>query len=245
MIGFIIGVMLLAGYKPMLQKPKGELELEADPKTGLVIRPVVTPLSEFTKKHILQQQFDYSCGSAALGTLLNYYLGEDFTEDQVIQGLMQYGNIEKIKQRRAFSLLDMKKFVNVLGYKGAGYKANMEDLKGLKVPSIVPIKLFNYRHFAVLRGFYGGHVFLADPWRGNTSYPESTFAKMWYQNVVFLVESNGRPTLNLLQLSNEDLRYIDEDTARRAMFDYSLDLSLPVKRKVEGMPVDYQYYKRK
>ena len=240
---FILGVCLLAGFQPLKDKPKGEMILVLNSGEEVTIRPTVKPLTEIQNENIVQQQFDYSCGSAALGTLLNAYLGESFTENQVIQGLMNYGDVEKIKKRRAFSLLDMKRFVNVLGYEGMGYKAGMGDLKGLDVPVILPIKIFNYRHFAVLRGFYGGHVFLADPWRGNISFPESTFADMWYKNVLFMVEPAGRPTLNLLALGKEDLRFIDEDTARRTLFDESMDLSLPAKRRVDGMHVDYQYYK--
>jgi hypothetical protein len=67
---------------------------------------------------------------------------------------------------------------------------------------------------------------------------------MWYKNVIFMVEPAGRPTLNLLALEREDLRFIDEDTARRTLFDHSMDLSLPAKRRVDGVDVDYQYYKR-
>jgi hypothetical protein len=50
--------------------------------------------------------------------------------------------------------------------------------------------------------------------------------------------------LNLLALEREDLRFIDEDTARRTLFDRSMTLSLPAKRRVDGVDVDYQYYKR-
>jgi len=246
LIAFIIGACLLAGFHPMASRPKGEIYLVLNTGEKVVIRPKIKPFTEeFQRKHVVKQHFDFSCGSAALATLLDYYLGENFTEDQVIMGLMQYGDIEKIKKRRAFSLLDMKRFVNVLGYKGEGYMATLDDLKTLKVPGIIPIKIFNYRHFVVFKGIYDNRVFVADPWRGNSSYPISKFKDMWYKNVIFIVEPKGRPTLNLLKITDEDLRYIDEDMARRTLFDASVDMSLPAKRKIEGMPVPYDYYKSK
>jgi uncharacterized protein len=145
--------------------------------TGRVkVRETVTPLEDLNKHNVTKQTYDYSCGSAALATLLNFHLGEKFDERQVIQGLLRYGDSEKIAQRRAFSLLDMKRFVAVLGYKGVGYKAAYDDLSTLEQPCILPIKLFGYRHFAVFRGIYKDHVFLADPWRGNISFTRTSLS---------------------------------------------------------------------
>ncbi len=246
LIAFIIGACLLAGYHPLESRPKGQIYLVLNTGEKVIIRPKVKPFTEeFLRKHIVRQHFDYSCGSAALATLLDFYLGENLSENQVIMGLMQYGDIEKIKKRRAFSLLDMKKFVTVLGYKAAGYQATIDDLKTLKVPGIIPIKIFNYRHFVVFRGIYDNHVFVADPWRGNSSYTLSKFKEMWYKNVIFIVEPNGRKPVNLLKLSDEDLRFIDEDMARRTLFNASVYWNLPAKRDIDGMPTKYNYYKNK
>ena len=159
-------------------------------------------------ENIVKQQFDYSCGSAALATLLNYYLGENFTEEQVIQGLMEYGDIKQLEERRAFSLLDMKRFVTVLGYQGTGYTAELEDLKKLDKPCIVPIEFFGYRHFVVYRGIYGDHVFFADPFMGNISFTLSEFEEMWHRNIVFIV-TDGGVTMDALLLKEEDLRLVE------------------------------------
>lgn len=246
LIAFIIGACLFAGFHPMESRDKGEYIFVLNTGEEVLIRQKIRPYTEeFQRKYVVKQHFDFSCGSAALATLLNFYLGEHFTENQVIMGLMKYGDIEKIKKRRAFSLLDMKRFVNVLGYKGTGYKATIEDLKTLDVPGIIPIKIFNYRHFVVFKGYYDNRIFVADPWRGNSSYTLSKFKDMWYENVIFIVEPNGRKAPNLLKLSDEDLRYIDEDMARRTLFDASVDMSLPAKRRLEGMPTKYDYYKSK
>lgn len=243
-IAFVLIVELVAGFFPKKTVPEGELNVMADDAAKVEVHPVVRPLSATQYGRLVKQTYDYSCGSAALATILNYQLGEDFTEKQVIQGLLQYGDAEKIAQRRAFSLLDMKRFVEVLGYRGVGYKAQIEDLEDLDRPGIVPIVIFGYRHFAVFKGVYGGHVFLADPWRGNISFPVAEFEKKWYKNVVFIVYPEGAPERKALKLTEEDLRYIDEDQARRMIFDPTAGASQPVNRTIDDRPGAYQIYRR-
>lgn len=214
---FVIFLAFLGTQYPMADLPKGTMiSLTRTPgMESLALKHEVKPLSEFNYRNIIKQEFDYSCGSAALATLLNHYLGENFNEQQVIQGLMDYGELEKIQERRAFSLLDMKRFVEVLGYKGGGFKADFDDLKVLDKPSIVPIEFMGYRHFVVLRGVYGDHVFLADPYLGNTSYTIRRFKEMWNQNIVFIV-SRDDLRFNAMALDEQDLRIIGYDIARHA-----------------------------
>ncbi|MDY6905815.1 MAG: C39 family peptidase [Thermodesulfobacteriota bacterium] len=218
LVAFVIAVALISGFKPIKEVPDNEIRIAVNTDGGIVpnlppeveIRHEIGPASEINFKHIVTQQFDYSCGSAALATILRYQLGEKFTETQVIAGLFRYGDKEQVEKKRAFSLLDMKKFVGVLGYNGVGYRADIEDLKDLNMPCIVPIEVFGYRHFTVFKDVYRGHVFLADPYRGNSSYTIDQFEKIWHQNVIFVVYPRGEEQLSLLELSHRDLRFIDE-----------------------------------
>ena len=228
LIGLIISVCLFTGFHNIREIPKDEIDLNI----GTDINPVliterVKPLSAILEEHVSKQTHDFSCGSAALATLLNYYLGENFTESQVIQGLMEHGNKQSIMERRAFSLLDMKKFVTLLGYNGAGYKAELNDLIELESPCIIPIEFLGYRHFTVLKGVYDNHIFLADPYRGNTSYSLSSFEKMWYENVIFMIHPEGAEVLNALKLTNDDLRYINDDKVQDLLFENTLEYVYP------------------
>jgi len=76
---------------------------------------VIKPAVEDQFRGIVRQAYDYSCGSAALTTLLNGYGGLRLTEQQTMTGLLQYGEYQRIIERRSFSLLDMKRFVSALG----------------------------------------------------------------------------------------------------------------------------------
>ncbi len=214
--GFIILITFMGTSYPMRDLPKGDLKIYPNIQSMEHIRlnQTVKPSTELDYKNVVKQEFDFSCGSAALATLLNHYLGERFTEQQVIQGLMAYGDAEKIQQRRAFSLLDMKRFVEVLGYKADGYKAELDDIRALNKPAIMRLELSGYQHFAVYRGIYGNHIFFADPFRGNTSYTIDQFLTMWSGNIVFIVSTEEVRT-NALRLRNEDLRIIDFDMERQ------------------------------
>ncbi len=246
LIVFLLGVALIAGYIPMKDRPKEELSLNVGVQgRPVVIREVVRPLSEFKNDHVVKQAYDYSCGSAALATILNHYLGEKFDERQVIQGMLHHGDKEMIKKRRAFSLLDMKKFVSVLGYKGVGYRAETEDLRTLGMPCIVPIKILGYHHFVVFRGIYKDHVFLADPSQGNISFTLSKFKDVWYENVAFVVYPNGRKEIDALELAEDDLRIIDLNTTKRILFEYRPAFTTAAEHEVGEVGGRYKYYKHK
>ncbi|HOO47025.1 MAG TPA: C39 family peptidase [Deltaproteobacteria bacterium] len=212
---FLIIIAFLTTIHPLQEIPDNELIVYTGvPGMELAQKYQVKTFTQFKDENIVKQEYDYSCGSAALATLLNYHLGENLNEQQVIQGLMRYGDTQLIEQRRAFSLLDMKRFVGVLGYNGNGYKADLNDLTGLESPCIIPIEFWGYKHFVVYRGTYGDHIFFADPYMGNLSFTISEFETMWYQNILFLITPDGGVTLDALQLREEDLRLVDIRTVR-------------------------------
>jgi predicted double-glycine peptidase len=244
---FVIVICLFTGFHPIKPPQNNEYYINVGGNHGspVFITQQVTPLGELKFSGITEQSYDFSCGSAALATLLNSYLGEDLTERQVIQGLMEYGSKEKITERRAFSLLDMKRFVQKLGYDGTGYRAEINDLIELESPCLLPIEFLGYRHFTILRGFHGNHIFLADPFRGNTSYTISAFEEMWYQNVIFIVDRKNAQTFSGLTLTNKDLRYIDESSALDILTDYGPEIPDPDMRRNDfTLPDEYQKYHR-
>ncbi len=237
--GFLIIVALLNPFYPIVELPQKELRVAVGTESvPVVVHQKIKPRAEFTDAHIIKQQFDYSCGSAALATLLNYYLGEKLSERQVIEGLVEYGDKKQIEKLRAFSLLDMKRFVEKLGYKGAGYRADIKDLESLGKPCIVPVEIFGYNHFCVFRGIVADRAFLADPYLGNTSFSVAEFIKMWKRNVAFVV-TDGEITHSKLLLRDEDLRFIDLDATRRA-----LDTFEPPSVAMDNMRIDRAFNTR-
>ncbi len=237
---------MISDHFVVRERPKDEVNLcvGSDDRNFRTMRFGVRPLSEFKNDEVVKQLYDYSCGSAALATVLNYGLGEDLDERQIIQGLMRHGDQEKISKRRAFSLLDMKSFVKVLGYKGVGYQAEIEDLKTLKEPGIIPVEIYGYHHFVVLKGVIDNHVFIADPSRGNISFEIGQFEAIWPRKIVFVIyPADGEMEWNALALGDEDLRYVDFDTTRKCLFDQTPAFTNTVERELMEEAGGVPFYK--
>lgn len=190
-----------------------------DSAWSIMERPVtVKPLAEQQYKGLVKQAYDYSCGSAALTTVLNGYLGRQFSERQVMDGLLKFGETEKIVQRRGFSLLDMKRLTTALGHPSGGYKGQFDDLKKLDHPAIVPIHYGGFKHFVVVKKYKDGRVFVADPALGNISFPEERFKQIWENNIMFIVFPNGFKPQSTLELTEADMRFVDDQTINDMVF---------------------------
>lgn len=172
----------------------------------------IEPLVEQRFRNIVRQAYDYSCGAAALTTVLRFYLGRNLEERQVMEGLLHYGESERIVERRAFSMLDMKRLVTALGYPAGGFRASLDDLSGLDHPAIVPINHAGFKHFVVVRAVRDGRVFIADPAVGNLSFTVAQFEEKWDDQVLFIVFPGGNKPVDALELREEDLRYVDDQT---------------------------------
>lgn len=219
LLASIIGYTMLTELLEVEPQPKGVVYYSTGYMSDqLQHNESITPLSEFKYNNIVRQQYDYSCGSAALTTLLDFYLGRNFQERQVMEGLLQFGDSEKIIERRGFSLLDMKKLVTALGHPSGGFRASKDDLVKLDHPAIAPIEYAGFKHFVVVRAVKDGHVYIADPSLGNISFTLNRFLEVWDRNVLFIVFPNGHKPVGGLEVRDEDMRVIDERTFTKMAF---------------------------
>lgn len=144
---------------------------------------VVTSLLETRRAHVVIQEWDLSCGAAALATLLRYQYGEPVTEKEVAVALMNRPEYlqhpELVQIRQGFSLLDLKRYTDSRGYLGiANGKMELKDLLKM-APLMVPINILGYNHFVIFRGLRGNRVLLADPAWGNRTMLVSDFLDAW------------------------------------------------------------------
>ena len=179
---------------------------------------VVTPLSVHKFRGVVRQAYDYSCGSAALTTLLNGTLGTNLTERQTMNGLLNYGERDRIIERRSFSLLDMKRFVSALGVPSGGFKATFEELSEIQKPVIVLISYGGFDHFVVYKGTKDGRVFVADPALGNISFMRERFIEVWDKTLFMLEPDKEQASQNLLTIDDEDMRVVDDATVNYYAF---------------------------
>lgn len=232
MAGILIALLLVLGLAHIDNQPHQHNKEDAT-KTAFTIdgsrqQLTVKSVDALRSKNVVHQTYDYSCGSAALTTILDYYLGERVNEQQAMEGMLKYGEAEQIIARRGFSLLDMKLYVASLGYRAEGFHAQPEDLLTLTQPAIVPIQYGGYDHFVVFKGISEGHVALADPQFGNLTLTLERFIDIWKPEVVFIIyPREGIPPEKGLALTDQDLRYIDPDRIRDQILNRSLLLRLP------------------
>jgi hypothetical protein len=143
----------------------------------------VVSLAEIRTRNVVIQQWDISCGAAVLATLLKYQHGEDVTERDValeMIGRAEYlANPGLVRAREGFSLLDMKRVAEGLGYDGIGLgQLDFEDLLEF-APIAVPMEFHGYRHFVIFVGALGDRVLLADPSYGNRTLRRADFLAAW------------------------------------------------------------------
>jgi predicted double-glycine peptidase len=143
----------------------------------------VRSLLEQRQQNVVLQQWELSCAAAALATILRYQYGEPVTERSVALGLIEredyLANPDLLRLRQGFSLLDLKRFVDRLGYEGIGLgQLEFGDVVE-RAPIIVPVNLQGYPHFVVFRGATTNAVLLADPAFGNITLSIEKFAEAW------------------------------------------------------------------
>lgn len=150
------------------------------------------PVSSLTDRRftgVIRQQYDFSCGSAALATLLRFHYDYKVAEDNAFRGMWAQGDRDAIR-RAGFSLLDMKRWLASRGISANGYKVTLDKIAETGVPGIALIAVKNYRHFVVVKGVRANEVLLGDPSKGVVAMPREEFAAAW--NGVYFVLSNER-----------------------------------------------------
>ena len=223
----MFAVALLLSGSAALVPAHAQSTLDATHLIGVPVKLPVHSMRDLRYRSIVSQQFDYSCGAAALATLLKYGYGIDIPEPELIRQMMVFSTPEVVV-KNGFSMLDMKKFVETIGLRGRGFRVNTDALYHLQIPVLVLMNIDGYEHFVIVKHAENGRIFIADPALGNRIVAEEDFAKTW-NGLVFAVL--GKPFLEdspLLQ-NNESLALklrenaLLNGTAATPFFEYGLD----------------------
>jgi uncharacterized protein len=162
--------------------------------SGLRAERPIRSMKALRDQNLVKQRFDFSCGAAALATILRHGFGDEITEQQILIELFtQLSDDEKkTAERTGFSLLDLQRVAQRRGYAAEGFRLEPAQLSKLAGPVIVFIEPRGYKHFAVLRGMQNDRAYLADPSRGNIRQPMYAFLNDWVQDgstgIIFVVE---------------------------------------------------------
>jgi predicted double-glycine peptidase len=144
----------------------------------------VESFKERRSRQVVRQSEDFSCGAAALATILHYYYGLPVTERDTMVGMFKVGDRNRIQQV-GFSMLDMKQFTQSHNYQAQGYRVpDVNGLQELAIPVITLIDTNRYKHFVVIRKATDKYVYLADPSWGNRRMSLADFQKVWNQIIL-------------------------------------------------------------
>jgi predicted double-glycine peptidase len=71
---------------------------------------VVPTWKSISEKNIVMQGFDYSCGAAAMATLLRHYFRSPVTETEILRDVLAHLDKKTFEKRKedGLSLLDLK-----------------------------------------------------------------------------------------------------------------------------------------
>lgn len=148
----------------------------------------VESLKEFRFRNVQRQQKDFSCGSAALSTLLRYHYNWEVNEEVVLNAMYEVGDKDKIR-REGFSMLDMKRYLESLGYGADGFRVSLDQLAEIGIPAIALVNNHGYLHFVVIKGVKERVVLIGDPALGLRTADRKQFESIW-NGVAFVVKDD-------------------------------------------------------
>lgn len=153
-------------------------------------RKPVTSLKEQKFIGMVRQQTDFSCGAAALATILKYSYHINTNEQWVMDGMLAMSDPTMVA-RYGFSMLDMKGYVEMIGMEARGYSVESDALYHLVVPVIVLLNINGFHHFVVLKKVdEDGRVYISDPALGNKTIDMDEFEPAW-NNIILAVVGRG------------------------------------------------------
>jgi predicted double-glycine peptidase len=148
----------------------------------------MTSLKEIRFRNTIRQKYDFSCGSAAVATLLTYQYGYPVNEQEAFVQMYAHGDQPKIN-REGFSLLDIKRILQANGFEADGFQVPLDKLRLENLPAIVLIDEKGYHHFVVIKGMRAGRVLVGDPALGTRSIPRAQFEAAWKNRLVFVIHN--------------------------------------------------------
>jgi predicted double-glycine peptidase len=185
--------LVVAIFAIATSAPAGAATPQVIDVNGVRTRLSVTSLQELRQRGVMRQHWDSSCGAAALGTVLDYYYGRQISELTIVLTMLKNGDPAKVRRQGGFSLLDLKRFADAVGFHGEGYaELALDDLAEFGAPVIVPVSIRGFDHFVVFRIRLGDRIVISDPAFGNLTMPVGRFLRIWPSRIGFVVLASER-----------------------------------------------------
>jgi predicted double-glycine peptidase len=186
--------LLAAGLALWPEASQAEVRLSGE--AGGNYRVKVMSWWEIPFRTVVRQQYDFSCGSAALATLLTHHYDMPTPERTTFARMWKAGDQAAIR-KVGFSMLDMKNYLGSVGLRAEGYRLNRDALSKLDRPAIVLVKIKGFKHFVLVKGVRDGRVLVGDPMLGLNQYSIDDFMELWNGLALMIVQKDDQPAFNL------------------------------------------------
>ncbi|AVO59063.1 MULTISPECIES: C39 family peptidase [Pseudomonas] len=183
-------LLCLAGLTQAAQMPVAVL-----PGGNLVYKQVQS-VRERKFADLVEQKTDFSCGAAALATILRQAYWLDVDEEHVIKGMLATADQDLVRTQ-GFSMLDMKRYLESIGMRARGYRIPPDKLQAVSIPVVVLMDIRGYKHFVVMQRAHKDWVYIGDPVLGHKRYSHEDFVKGW-NGIVFAIVGPGYDKANAL-----------------------------------------------
>lgn len=186
---------------------------------NFTFRKPVESWKERKTRHVVMQKRDYSCGAAALATLVRYYWGHNVSEETVLNVIEKMLTREELEERstEGLTMTDIREAAVKMGYQATVGEVTLAQLSESKIPVILVLKLNEINHFVVCRDIIGDCVFLADPIRGNTRISLAALKRAWVKNAILVVAPEGATSSQRSQMDVEYRERIEGYLNRQAV----------------------------
>lgn len=164
---------------------------------GMLVYKQVQSIRERKFADLVEQKTDFSCGAAALATVLRQAYWLDVDEDHIIKGMLVNADQDLVRTQ-GFSMLDMKRYIESIGMRARGYKIPPEKLDAVTIPVVVLMDVRGYKHFVVMQRADKDWVYVGDPVLGHKRYSRADFSAGW-NGIVFAIVGPGYDRANALR----------------------------------------------
>lgn len=164
---------------------------------GVAVVPAVAQEQEsavrrpepYNKRHyktVVRQTLDFTCGAAAVATVLTFYWDRPTTELEVLEVIRKRYTKKEWDQReeRGVSFEDLIFVAKQLGYDGMGAKVGVDQLAQAAAPLIVHLDKGKFQHFTVLRRVAQDRFYFSDSVLGETSMAREDFEAQYTGNAL-------------------------------------------------------------
>lgn len=146
---------------------------------------------DFRYQNVIGQTTDFTCGPAALATLLTYYYGTPVSEQSFTERAIADMASRGKEVTEGLTLLSLKTALSAEQIQSAGYKLNIEQLRKVMEAGLPVVANVQYPkgHYYLILGLDDQNVLLADPSWGVRSQPIANFLNAW-NGVVLVPQPN-------------------------------------------------------